>query len=145
MCSFMLQVYPWQSVRSWSVADGKDRRETLNATDRPSYRRRCRRQRPQERYLRPEQRRRAGRGRARRCRAARPCGRGGEGGAARVGGGQSAAPRARDVRLQADRRGASRRTRRTRSEEHTSELQSLMRISYAVFCLKKKKTKTNTD
>src|SRR3546814_6826253 len=29
---------------------------------------------------------------------------------------------------------------RTRSEEHTSELQSLMRISYAVFCLKKKKT-----
>src|SRR3546814_2027169 len=33
-----------------------------------------------------------------------------------------------------DRRGA-------RSEEHTSELQSLMRISYAVFCLKKKKTK----
>src|SRR3546814_10406430 len=30
---------------------------------------------------------------------------------------------------------------RDRSEEHTSELQSLMRISYAVFCLKKKKTK----
>src|SRR3546814_9373896 len=29
---------------------------------------------------------------------------------------------------------------RHRSEEHTSELQSLMRISYAVFCLKKKKT-----
>src|SRR3546814_5066530 len=36
-----------------------------------------------------------------------------------------------------------------RSEEHTSELQSLMRISYAVFCLKKKnktkKIKTNTQ
>src|SRR3546814_1886501 len=32
-------------------------------------------------------------------------------------------------------------TRRIRSEEHTSELQSLMRISYAVFCLKKKKQK----
>src|SRR3546814_5998682 len=31
--------------------------------------------------------------------------------------------------------------RRKRSEEHTSELQSLMRISYAVFCLKQKKTK----
>src|SRR3546814_9146889 len=30
-------------------------------------------------------------------------------------------------------------TRLDRSEEHTSELQSLMRISYAVFCLKKKK------
>src|SRR3546814_4063795 len=30
--------------------------------------------------------------------------------------------------------------RLARSEEHTSELQSLMRISYAVFCLKKKKT-----
>src|SRR3546814_4235377 len=31
-----------------------------------------------------------------------------------------------------------------RSEEHTSELQSLMRISYAVFCLKKKKRNINT-
>src|SRR3546814_16123268 len=31
-----------------------------------------------------------------------------------------------------------------RSEEHTSELQSLMRISYAVFCLKKKKPSTYT-
>src|SRR3546814_6118424 len=31
-----------------------------------------------------------------------------------------------------------------RSEEHTSELQSLMRISYAVFCLKKKKNHTYT-
>src|SRR3546814_2357236 len=31
-------------------------------------------------------------------------------------------------------------TKFRRSEEHTSELQSLMRISYAVFCLKKKKT-----
>src|SRR3546814_1103589 len=31
---------------------------------------------------------------------------------------------------------------RSRSEEHTSELQSLMRISYAVFCLKKKKKTT---
>src|SRR3546814_7401267 len=32
-----------------------------------------------------------------------------------------------------------------RSEEHTSELQSLMRISYAVFCLKKKKTNTQAQ
>src|SRR3546814_1632139 len=32
-----------------------------------------------------------------------------------------------------------------RSEEHTSELQSLMRISYAVFCLKKKKSITITN
>src|SRR3546814_7170462 len=32
--------------------------------------------------------------------------------------------------------------RAVRSEEHTSELQSLMRISYAVFCLKKKKKQT---
>src|SRR3546814_3447831 len=37
-----------------------------------------------------------------------------------------------------------RRHRRLRSEEHTSELQSLMRSSYAVFCLKKKKHK-NSD
>src|SRR3546814_10610318 len=37
-------------------------------------------------------------------------------------------------------------TAATRSEEHTSELQSLMRISYAVFCLKKKKqTKKQTQ
>src|SRR3546814_5424437 len=33
----------------------------------------------------------------------------------------------------------------TRSEEHTSELQSLMRISYAVFCLKKKKEQHHND
>src|SRR3546814_4392408 len=34
--------------------------------------------------------------------------------------------------------------RASRSEEHTSELQSLMRISYAVFCLKKKKNESHT-
>src|SRR3546814_10494632 len=37
--------------------------------------------------------------------------------------------------------GRSRAEGPVRSEEHTSELQSLMRISYAVFCLKKKKKK----
>src|SRR3546814_9866012 len=36
-------------------------------------------------------------------------------------------------------------TTRFRSEEHTSELQSLMRSSYAVFCLKKKKQKTRKE
>src|SRR3546814_10600342 len=36
-------------------------------------------------------------------------------------------------------------TLRCRSEEHTSELQSLMRISYAVFCLKKNKTPSKND
>src|SRR3546814_1069528 len=46
-----------------------------------------------------------------------------------------ALPRAKNVVFMAGRKfGAS------RSEEHTSELQSLMRISHAVFCLKKKKT-----
>src|SRR3546814_1533235 len=39
----------------------------------------------------------------------------------------------------ADRQWPASRRRVGRSEEHTSELQSLMRISYAVFCLKKKK------
>src|SRR3546814_5505075 len=39
------------------------------------------------------------------------------------------------------RLGSADRRNRARSEEHTSELQSLMRISYAVFCLKKKKIK----
>src|SRR3546814_7438989 len=43
-----------------------------------------------------------------------------------------------------DRPGAGERAV-IRSEEHTSELQSLMRISYAVFCLKKKKTKTDVQ
>src|SRR3546814_3649379 len=38
-----------------------------------------------------------------------------------------------------DRDGVQPRPQQPRSEEHTSELQSLMRISYAVFCLKKKK------
>src|SRR3546814_1423583 len=37
------------------------------------------------------------------------------------------------------------RARLPRSEEHTSELQSLMRISYAVFCLKKKKQQEQTS
>src|SRR3546814_3497293 len=42
------------------------------------------------------------------------------------------------------RKGNIDRGARGRSEEHTSELQSLMRISYAVFCLKKKNKKNNT-
>src|SRR3546814_3415816 len=42
----------------------------------------------------------------------------------------------------AARRRHSAPRQRLRSEEHTSELQSLMRISYAVFCLKKKKNTT---
>src|SRR3546814_4651463 len=54
----------------------------------------------------------------------------------------------RRIRIDASELAHSRRERAqlrsnlTRSEEHTSELQSLMRISYAVFCLKKKKNKT---
>src|SRR3546814_6384404 len=39
---------------------------------------------------------------------------------------------------------ANRQPGESRSEEHTSELQSLMRISYAVFCLKKKKKHSET-
>src|SRR3546814_1826400 len=46
------------------------------------------------------------------------------------------------VKEYAERRGI--RFGERRSEEHTSELQSLMRISYAVFCLKKKKQNTLT-
>src|SRR3546814_4261244 len=45
-----------------------------------------------------------------------------------------------------DREGGRVQDHRRRSEEHTSELQSLMRISYAVFCLKKKnEVKNHTD
>src|SRR3546814_1132385 len=48
-------------------------------------------------------------------------------------------------RLDGRRGGAARQLPLSRSEEHTSELQSLMRISYAVFCLKKKKQKYTTS
>src|SRR3546814_4614820 len=41
--------------------------------------------------------------------------------------------------------GNGRSRKKVRSEEHTSELQSLMRISYAVFCLKKKKKKKDMN
>src|SRR3546814_2026859 len=45
------------------------------------------------------------------------------------------------IRPRLDRKTSGRKPGlRLRSEEHTSEIQSLMRISYAVFCLKKKKT-----
>src|SRR3546814_3110963 len=47
------------------------------------------------------------------------------------------------LRLLRDRRGRDAAMPVERSEEHTSELQSLMRISYAVLCLKKKKRKTH--
>src|SRR3546814_10296439 len=48
------------------------------------------------------------------------------------------------LQAQADKAGGPKGTKGTgsRSEEHTSELQSLMRISYAVFCLKKKNKTT---
>src|SRR3546814_4772570 len=51
--------------------------------------------------------------------------------------------RAREqLRLGQDLKAVAHAEHRHRSEEHTSELQSLMRISYAVFCLKKKKKNT---
>src|SRR3546814_6692895 len=50
-------------------------------------------------------------------------------------------PQARRTVLRPRPRRAGRRT--PRSEEHTSELQTLMRLSYAVFCLKKKNNTTN--
>src|SRR3546814_1620509 len=55
--------------------------------------------------------------------------------------GEGRGPVLLDPEMRAPRKGIARDgQRRERSEEHTSELQSLMRISYAVFCLKKKKT-----
>src|SRR3546814_2538677 len=67
---------------------------------------------------------------ARRCGAQR-----GEGGEVPRRGGTGRPARDRGEHLRTGRR---RLYGRARSEEHTSELQSLMRISYAVFCLKKK-------
>src|SRR3546814_3354766 len=51
---------------------------------------------------------------------------------------------AETIALLIDRGNSEAVTRVDRSEEHTSELQSLMRISYAVFCLKKKNTQQQT-
>src|SRR3546814_3958197 len=53
---------------------------------------------------------------------------------------RSTPPRRRDRPEFAPRWKSRRRSAARRSEEHTSELQSLMRNSYAVFCLKKKKS-----
>src|SRR3546814_6833083 len=63
-----------------------------------------------------------------------------------VGGADEHQPRLRSRRRGRSGRAAARRDhhgRQRRSEEHTSELQSLMRISYAVFCLKKKTRRTH--
>src|SRR3546814_3164568 len=49
-----------------------------------------------------------------------------------------------DRRSRRNREGGKKEGDRQRSEEHTSELQSLMRISYAVFCLQKKNNKSLT-
>src|SRR3546814_8176421 len=57
--------------------------------------------------------------------------------------GGNSVTRAGPAKLARQARSSAVTASRTRSEEHTSELQSLMRISYAVFCLKKKK-QTNT-
>src|SRR3546814_3709188 len=59
------------------------------------------------------------------------------------GGARSSAPLLRTLVLQ--RQKALFDPLEMRSEEHTSELQSLMRISYAVFCLKTKNMKAQTD
>src|SRR3546814_10293476 len=69
--------------------------------------------------------------------AAAPLRRGGESGAG--GHGSGARRGAAGAALRGHRQGL------LRSEEHTSELQSLMRISYAVFCLKKKNNSHNNN
>src|SRR3546814_6828925 len=61
-----------------------------------------------------------------------------------LSGGQSKQPSIGSFGTPASQFGTMPRLCSHRSEEHTSELQSLMRISYAVFCLKKKNTKLNT-
>ena len=73
-------------------------------------------------------------------RSARGGGRGEAGGPQRLGGRRGRCG-ARCSAAGAGRRGDLRSPRRSRSEEHTSELQSHHDISYAVFCLKKKKKK----
>src|SRR3546814_3214874 len=65
--------------------------------------------------------------------------------AGRIANEEAAACRAIGTEGLAILREAARRAGPGRSEEHTSEIQSLMRISYAVFCLKKKNNKQYTD
>src|SRR3546814_5755713 len=84
---------------------------------------------------------RSGGGEAEPARAA-----GDEGGlACNVGHSAKSFSRVRVIRYCARPAAAAKGISAIRSEEHTSELQSLMRISYAVFCLKKKKNKTTTQ
>src|SRR3546814_7936641 len=83
--------------------------------------------------------------RFRRCGAARTRRRSGRGAACGPGGLATALRRRAEARGRFQTIGrcafcGARHSADARSEEHTSELQSLMRISYAVFCLKKKKT-----
>src|SRR3546814_3670103 len=66
-------------------------------------------------------------------------------GRARLVGARGRAPRAAVRRRQAAGDVEEDRRRQGRSEEHTSELQSLMRISYAVFCLKTKTREKTTQ
>src|SRR3546814_7400190 len=61
-----------------------------------------------------------------------------------LGAGLDAARRAPEIERAVEYRSTGVARAQQRSEEHTSELQSLMRISYAVFCLKKKNNKTYT-
>src|SRR3546814_8158258 len=83
----------------------------------------------------------SGIGRAAVPRRPRPaCGRLAEGAAGQGAEGQTGTDRTSWQEPAADRPGSG---TQCRSEEHTSELQSLMRISYAVFCLKTKKKRTH--
>src|SRR3546814_5571171 len=61
-----------------------------------------------------------------------------------IGQGLNGYDKAMDVRPKYDPALSKKLLAEARSEEHTSELQSLMRISYAVFCLKKKRTIHNS-
>src|SRR3546814_2743278 len=64
-----------------------------------------------------------------------------------IGGGGARLDRSQETAHKTDHRQplqAGRHAHHYRSEEHTSELQSLMRNSYAVFCLKKKNNKTHS-
>src|SRR3546814_5509382 len=59
--------------------------------------------------------------------------------------GASADTDIKDLKARCDAEKKAENASDSRSEEHTSELQSLMRISYAVFCLKKKTQQTPTE
>src|SRR3546814_3435865 len=131
-----MRISDWSSDVCSSDLEGCPQEDRIARRDHPVGRGdaapACRQEGPQGRQHHPvpERRRKPFRGRGRYAGTSRPA-------LAQIGRWSALRTEPRTGRRQA--------LTRRRSEEHTSELQSLMRISYAVFCLKKKKSSTKKE